>query len=224
MAQGAKGRSRQADPSGPSTNQTRSGHVKGTGGRLGLFGSLRSAEEAWRERPAAIEPPRRDPSSYDLIIIGTPVWAWSTSSPVRAYLTAMKARLPDVAFFCTLGASGRARVFGPRRQGATRCLRYDAEGRRFRHLSRPGRGVCPGARVCACRRRSNAIAHGRGCVRRRPQRGSLSEDCDGMRSFSFSTAVRRAAMQIAAAFGGAGLVALDERLRVSRMNSRAIVR
>jgi len=81
------------------------------GGRLGLFGSLRSAEEAWRERPAAIEPPRRDPSSYDLIIIGTPVWAWSTSSPVRAYLTAMKARLPDVAFFCTLGASGRARVF-----------------------------------------------------------------------------------------------------------------
>ncbi len=33
MAQGAKGRSRQADPSGPSTNQTRSGHVKGTGDR-----------------------------------------------------------------------------------------------------------------------------------------------------------------------------------------------
>jgi hypothetical protein len=32
MAQGAKGRSRQADPSGQSTNQSRSGHVKGTGG------------------------------------------------------------------------------------------------------------------------------------------------------------------------------------------------
>src|SRR5208337_4912388 len=32
MTQGAKGRSRQADPSGQSTNQTRSGHVKGTGG------------------------------------------------------------------------------------------------------------------------------------------------------------------------------------------------
>ena len=35
MAQGAKGRSRQADPSGQSTNQTRSEHVKGTGARLG---------------------------------------------------------------------------------------------------------------------------------------------------------------------------------------------
>ena len=32
MAQGAKGRSRQADPSGQSTNQTRSERVKGTGG------------------------------------------------------------------------------------------------------------------------------------------------------------------------------------------------
>ena len=32
MAQGAKGRSRQAGPSGQSTNQTRSEHVKGTGG------------------------------------------------------------------------------------------------------------------------------------------------------------------------------------------------
>jgi len=32
MAQGAKGRSRQADPSGQSTNQTRPERVKGTGG------------------------------------------------------------------------------------------------------------------------------------------------------------------------------------------------
>src|SRR5208337_4762947 len=34
MAQGAKGRSRQADPSGQSTNQTRSGPGKGTGGLI----------------------------------------------------------------------------------------------------------------------------------------------------------------------------------------------
>ena len=33
------------------------------------------------------------------------------SSPVRAYLTTMKARLPDVAFFCTLGATVAARAF-----------------------------------------------------------------------------------------------------------------
>ena len=79
-------------------------------GRTGIFGSLRSAVEAWRERPSAIAAPKRDPSSYDLVVIGTPVWAWSVSSPVRAYLTAMKPRLPDVAFFCTLGATGSTRA------------------------------------------------------------------------------------------------------------------
>ena len=80
-------------------------------GRTGIFGSLRSAVEAWRERPSAIAAPKRDPSSYDLVVIGTPVWAWAVSSPVRAYLTAMKPRLPDVAFFCSLGATGSTRAF-----------------------------------------------------------------------------------------------------------------
>jgi hypothetical protein len=44
-------------------------------------------------------------------VIGTPVWAWSVSSPVRAYLAANKDRLPDVAFFCTLGGNGSDTAF-----------------------------------------------------------------------------------------------------------------
>ena len=51
-------------------------------------------------------------SQYDLIVIGTPVWAWSLSSPVRAYLLANKSKLPAVAFFCTLGGAGSDRAFG----------------------------------------------------------------------------------------------------------------
>jgi hypothetical protein len=46
-----------------------------------------------------------------LVVIGTPVWAWSVSSPVRAYLTANKDRLPEVAFFCTLGGKGSETAF-----------------------------------------------------------------------------------------------------------------
>jgi len=49
--------------------------------------------------------------TYDLIVIGTPVWAWSVSSPVRAYLITNKAKLPEVAFFCTLGGAGGDRAF-----------------------------------------------------------------------------------------------------------------
>ena len=60
MAQGAKGRSRQADPSGQSTNQTRSEHVKGTGGKIKLLRELLNtlaAAQALNPRGAADVPP-----------------------------------------------------------------------------------------------------------------------------------------------------------------------
>ena len=75
-------------------------------GRNGIFGYWRSVIEARRQRSAKILPAGNDPSSFDLVVIGTPVWVWSVSSPVRAYLTANKQRLPAVAFFCTMGGSG----------------------------------------------------------------------------------------------------------------------
>ena len=79
--------------------------------RVGFFGYVRSLVEAMRKRPSAIARGKGDPSSYDLIIIGKPVWAWSVSSPVRAYLMANKECLPQVAFFCTLGGRGSESAF-----------------------------------------------------------------------------------------------------------------
>jgi hypothetical protein len=76
-----------------------------------LLGYWRSVFEARRKRLPDILPARNDPSSFDLVVIGTPVWAWSVSSPVRAYLTANKDRLPAVAFFCTLGGAGSETAF-----------------------------------------------------------------------------------------------------------------
>jgi menaquinone-dependent protoporphyrinogen IX oxidase len=79
--------------------------------RSGMLGYLRSVVEARRQVPSHIAAAVRDPSIYDLVVIGTPVWAWSLSSPVRAYLLANKSRLPAVAFFCTLGGAGSERAF-----------------------------------------------------------------------------------------------------------------
>ncbi|MBB4374150.1 hypothetical protein GGD63_006979 [Bradyrhizobium sp. cir1] len=81
-----------------------------------MFGYLRSAIEARRQIPSRIAEAIRDPSLYDLVVIGTPVWGWSLSSPVRAYLLANKSRLPAVAFFCTLGGAGSDQVFGQMRE------------------------------------------------------------------------------------------------------------
>jgi flavodoxin len=79
--------------------------------RSGILGILRSMIEAVRKRPSSIIPSQKDPASYDLVIVGTPVWAWSVSSPVRAYLIANRARLPEVAFFCTCGHRGSESTF-----------------------------------------------------------------------------------------------------------------
>ncbi|AWV05433.1 flavodoxin (plasmid) [Burkholderia sp. JP2-270] len=72
-----------------------------TRGRLGPFGYLRSLVEAVNRKPAEIVAPKRDPSAYDLVVIGSPVWAGCVSSPVRAYLEANWRRLPHVACFCS---------------------------------------------------------------------------------------------------------------------------
>lgn len=79
-------------------------------GRSGLLGYLRSAREALRKRAAEIAPGSARPSDYELVMIGTPVWAGNVSSPVRAYIAAHKSELRRVAFFCTQGGSGGAGV------------------------------------------------------------------------------------------------------------------
>lgn len=84
--------------------------------RIGILGYLRSIVDARREHAAAVATAKYDPSFYDLVIVGTPIWAWSVSSPIRAYLMTMKAKLPDVAFFCTCGGAGSARAFAQMRE------------------------------------------------------------------------------------------------------------
>jgi flavodoxin len=78
--------------------------------RAGIFGYLRSAFEAYKKRPIEIRPAVKNPSDYDLVIFGTPVWAGNVSSPMRAYLTPHRGDLKQVGVFCTQGGSGAEKV------------------------------------------------------------------------------------------------------------------
>ncbi len=82
-----------------------------TRARRGFLAYTRSIREAAQRHPALIAPTKHNPSAYDLVIVGTPVWAWSVSSPVRTYLAANAQSLPQVAFFCTLGGRGEKSTF-----------------------------------------------------------------------------------------------------------------
>jgi hypothetical protein len=95
--------------------------------RRGLFGYLHSAFEASHQiASTSIIDGGIDPAWYDLVIIGTPVWGLSVSSPVRAYLMAHQFRFRSVAFFCTLGGAGGGRTFAQMRglagQAPKMCL------------------------------------------------------------------------------------------------------
>ena len=71
--------------------------------RTGIIGWLKSGRGAMRKSLTRLEPPKLDPAQYDLVIVGTPVWATSVSVPVRTYLQENKGKIGRVAFFLTAG-------------------------------------------------------------------------------------------------------------------------
>ena len=80
-------------------------------GRGGLLGYLRSGFEASRRKQPSINPPGKNPSQYDLVVVGTPVWAGNVSSPVRSYLSQHGEEIKAAAFFCTMGGSNPGKTF-----------------------------------------------------------------------------------------------------------------
>jgi flavodoxin len=80
--------------------------------RRGILGYLRSASGEWFGGDTTIDQSKFDPALFDLVIIGTPIWRFSVSTPVKHYLENHAAKFKKVAFFCTMGGSGDSRTFG----------------------------------------------------------------------------------------------------------------
>jgi len=77
--------------------------------RAGIIGYLCAGRDASTKKLTEIEQAKFDPASYDLVIVGTPVWASTLSAPVRTYLTQHRERFNKMAFFCTCdGGKGTA--------------------------------------------------------------------------------------------------------------------
>jgi flavodoxin len=82
-----------------------------TKSRKGLFGWIRSGYEASRQKAAMINPIKSNIADYDLVILGTPMWAGAMSSPVRGFFAQHGKDLPNVAFFCTKASSAGGKLF-----------------------------------------------------------------------------------------------------------------
>ncbi len=69
--------------------------------RRGPIGWLMAGRDAGNKSLTVIETPSKEPSGYDLVVIGTPVWNDTVSSPIRTYITEYEQRFNQVALFST---------------------------------------------------------------------------------------------------------------------------
>jgi len=89
--------------------------IKEKGSRAGMLGFLRSGYEAVFRKLPHIEPIHKNPDEYDLVIIGSPVWAGRLSSPVRTYMSLYGDKIKKVAFLATCGL-GSGKIFKQMRE------------------------------------------------------------------------------------------------------------
>jgi flavodoxin len=82
-----------------------------TKNRRGPLGYMMSGRDAMSKKETLIKETIYKPGDYDMVIIGTPVWAWNVSAPVRTYLNKFKGSFKKTAFFCTMEGSGHEKTF-----------------------------------------------------------------------------------------------------------------
>jgi flavodoxin len=86
--------------------------------RKGPIGFLMAGRDAGAKNLTELRKTKSDLSQYGLVVVGTPIWAWNLSTPIRTYLTQNRASLKKVAFFCTQGSDGSEIAF---REMASLC-------------------------------------------------------------------------------------------------------
>ena len=94
--------------------------LRDTRTRAGLPGYLRSGADASFGRLTVLEEPEKEPADYDFVIVGSPVWRLSVSTPVRTYLTLYRGWMRRMAFFVTESGIGGRRALD---QMASLCCR-----------------------------------------------------------------------------------------------------
>ena len=82
----------------------------------GPLGFFHSGRQAIKKKLTVIKNTEKEPSEYDIVIIGTSVWVNTMSTPVMTYLDQNWKYFNKVAFFCTYGGTGVETTF------------YDMEG------------------------------------------------------------------------------------------------
>ena len=71
----------------------------------GAIGYMKAGKDASKEKLAEIVPVQHDPSKYEMVILGTPVWAWNMTPAIRTYITNNQQAFKSIALFTTAGGT-----------------------------------------------------------------------------------------------------------------------
>jgi len=69
--------------------------------RAGILGWLGAGKDGAKGIETTIREIKNDPGEYDLVVIGTPVWAGGMAAAIRTYITQNKDKFDRTALFCT---------------------------------------------------------------------------------------------------------------------------
>ncbi|MBN1434836.1 hypothetical protein JW921_08755 [Candidatus Fermentibacterales bacterium] len=84
--------------------------ISDTKKRAGVSGWLSGGRDAGLRRKTTIDRPDTDPSEFDLVVVGSPVWAFTMCPAIRTFLEDCSGSLRNAAFFCTLRGSGASQT------------------------------------------------------------------------------------------------------------------
>ncbi len=79
--------------------------------RRGIWGWLTSGRDASMGNLTKISDVMKSIDSYDMVIIGTPIFAWNLSPAIRTFLSENAEKISNAAFFCTEGNTGASNAF-----------------------------------------------------------------------------------------------------------------
>ncbi len=79
--------------------------------RSGGIGWLGAGKDAFKNKLTNIKPISEDISKYDLIIVGTPIWAGKMTPALRTFIKNHKDKIKNYAIFTTAGGSSSEPLF-----------------------------------------------------------------------------------------------------------------
>ncbi|WP_051624313.1 flavodoxin family protein [Clostridium akagii] len=69
--------------------------------RTGIIGYVKCLVDALLKRKTPIKACIYDPENYDIVVLGSPVWASHITPALKAYITKNNSKFKKIAYFCT---------------------------------------------------------------------------------------------------------------------------